>query len=126
MRSSPQLLSRSDDESSTALSCAIALRDYLQHAKRLVDEQIRAYPKPIPRCDAQFNYLYEQRARLSEALEQVNAVFDRGDSAADLRRFVLNILSSPSWSDDEPERELRQRLRDRIGTGLDGTLSRVA
>src|SRR6266705_771786 len=101
------------------VSSCLELRDHLQTAKRLVDEQIRDYPKPIPRCDAQFNYLYEQRNRLSAALDEANIAIDaRG--APDLETWVTNILSCAPWSDDEPERELRQRLRDRLGTGLSG------
>ena len=126
MTPSLRLLPRGDDELSAALSCAVALRDYLQHAKRLVDEQIRAYPKPIPRCDAQFNYLYEQRNRLSAALDEANAAIDAKDSASDLEIWVMNILSSAPWSEDEPERELRQRLRDRIGTVAGGMLPPLA
>jgi len=100
------------DEPSAAFSCAVALRDYLQRTKLLLDEQIRAYPKPIPRCDAQFNYLYEQRNRLSAALDQANAAIDARGSASELERWVMSILSSTPWSDDEQERKLRMRLRE--------------
>ena len=30
--------------------------------------EIRAYPPPIPACDAQFNWLLERRARIERAL----------------------------------------------------------
>ena len=33
----------------------------LEEEKRRLDAEIRAYPTPIPRCDAQFNALFERR-----------------------------------------------------------------
>ena len=42
-----------------------ALRESLAR----IDAEIRAYPTPIPRCDAQFNHLLEERERLRAFLE---------------------------------------------------------
>ena len=96
------------------VSSCLELRDHLQTAKRLVDEQIRDYPKPIPRCDAQFNYLYEQRDRLSAALDRTNAALASQPSTAALVGVLMDVLASAPWSDDEVERDLRTRLHDRI------------
>ena len=41
----------------------------LEEEKRRLDAEIRAYPTPIPRCDAQFNHLFERRAEVVRALE---------------------------------------------------------
>ena len=38
--------------------------------KQRVADEIAFYPPPIPACDAQFNYLLEQRAEIAEALWQ--------------------------------------------------------
>ena len=46
-----------------------ALRDTL--AK--LEAEIRAYPTPIPRCDAQFNHLMEERDRIRALLEELAA-----------------------------------------------------
>ena len=45
------------------------LRARLEERRRQLDEEIRGYPTPIPRCDAQFNHLYEERARIIAELE---------------------------------------------------------
>ncbi len=34
-------------------------------------EQIKTYPTPIAGCDEQFNYLLEERNRLTEMIEQL-------------------------------------------------------
>jgi hypothetical protein len=36
----------------------IARRQMLEARRQALDEEIRAYPTPIPRCDAQFNHLF--------------------------------------------------------------------
>jgi hypothetical protein len=45
-----------------------ALRETLAR----LDAEIRAYPTPIPRCDAQFNHLMEERDRIRRLLEEVS------------------------------------------------------
>ena len=49
-------------------------RTKLEQERRRLDEEIRAYPTPIPRCDAQFNHLFERRARIVAAIEALTAV----------------------------------------------------
>ncbi len=43
----------------------VALRDRMS-------AEIRDYPTPIPRCDAQFNHLLAQRSRVIEELERLS------------------------------------------------------
>ena len=54
------------------------VRSALEAEKRRLDEEIRRYPTPIPRCDAQFNDLYERRARIVEELGRLAAESRRG------------------------------------------------
>ena len=46
-----------------------ALRETLAR----LDAEIRSYPTPIPRCDAQFNHLLEERDRIRRLLEDAAA-----------------------------------------------------
>ncbi len=46
-------------------------RRLLEEEKRRLDDEIRAYPTPIPRCDAQFNHLFERRAEIARELERL-------------------------------------------------------
>lgn len=43
----------------------------LREEKAKIEAEIAAYPRPIAGCDAQFNALLEERARLAEVLEQL-------------------------------------------------------
>ncbi|MFQ5765648.1 MAG: hypothetical protein ACE5GT_12035 [Rhodospirillales bacterium] len=61
-----------------------AIRDHLENLKKPVDEAIRAYPPPIPACDAQYNHLLEQRDRIGRELARLDALMDEsggGESA---------------------------------------------
>lgn len=60
------------------------LRDRLQKAKKLILEEIRNYPRPIAGCDQQFNYLLEERDRISGELSRIASVRS-DDDQGDLR-----------------------------------------
>jgi hypothetical protein len=92
------------------VSICVELRDYLDRAKRQADEEIRTYPTPIPRCDAQFNYLYEQRSRLSQFLERVNAALAHDDGIGELANTLADFVTRPPFTDSVMELQLRERL----------------
>ena len=50
------------------------LRARLDAQRRRLDDEIRHYPTPIPRCDAQFNHLFDQRARIVAAIDALDAL----------------------------------------------------
>jgi hypothetical protein len=91
-------------------SICVELRDYLDSAKRQADEEIRTYPTPIPRCDAQFNYLYEQRSRLSQFLERLNAALAHDDGIGELANTLADFVTRPPFTDSVMELQLRERL----------------
>ena len=61
----------------------------LRAEKERIGEEIRRYPHPIPACDAQFNYLIEQRDQIKQALNQLHAMTASGDVDVEtLNKFV--------------------------------------
>lgn len=54
------------------------IRD-LENERQRVNEEIKNYPTPIPACDAQFNYLLEERARIAQELDRSSALSSEGD-----------------------------------------------
>ena len=62
------------------------LRRQLEGLMREVGAEIRAYPAPIPACDAQFNRLLELRRLLPEELVRLDAA--AGSPAASVAAFV--------------------------------------
>ena len=66
--------------------------------KREIDEEIRRYPTPIPRCDAQFNRLFAERDNLASLIERAREIAG-DDSPAErieewLARFERAIESA--------------------------------
>ena len=67
--------------------------------------EIRGYPTPIPRCDAQFNHLYEQQGRLLRDLDRIDAT----------RESIERFVASAPYTDDPAERDFRARVKAALG-----------
>jgi hypothetical protein len=90
-----------------------SLRDFVLRAKRSLDDEIRSYPTPIPRCDAQFNYAYEQRARLAALSQQFESASSFDDGASVLRTFA-EFAAVPSIGESCEEHALRVQIADEL------------
>lgn len=77
--------------------------EHLRGVKRRLAEEIRTYPTPIPRCDAQFNHLYEQQGRLARDL-------DRIEREKPARALIDRFIASAPYTDDASERDFRSRI----------------
>ncbi len=62
----------------TSVSDWSALRARLAQLREAAAAEIRAYPVPIPACDAQYNHLLERRAALAEVLARLDAAQEGG------------------------------------------------
>ena len=104
---------RSAHDSSVRALCR-EVQAHLDALKRILDEEIRTYPTPIPRCDAQFNDLYAERARLAGALGRLRAALAE-DASLDLVAEALTacVADAPFFSSAD-----ERRLRERIDTAL--------
>jgi hypothetical protein len=83
-------------------------REVLEARRAKLNEEIAAYPPPIPACDAQFNHLLEQRSGIGRELKRLEEMTQAGGgSGADmaaLSRFVEGCEFFPaprSEGDDE-------------------------
>jgi len=65
---------------------------HLESEKSRVQEKIRNYPAPIPACDAQFNFLLEERENLSAEVVRVLALMNEnlepGDTQSSIREYI--------------------------------------
>src|SRR5713101_7712247 len=86
------------------------IRDDLRRSKRVIGEEIRTYPTPIPRCDAQFNHLYEQQARLARELDQLATLAGKNPQREGYVELIGRFAASAPYTDDAAERQLRVRL----------------
>jgi hypothetical protein len=87
----------------------------LERIRRALDDEIRAYPTPIPRCDAQFNFLYEQRSEVATALAEIAGLRGEAFAPAACRRVLEAFLRSTAQSDLPPQSALRARAAAWLG-----------
>src|SRR5690242_21929071 len=81
--------------------------EHLRGLRQRLAEEIRSYPTPITRCDAQFNHLYEQLGRLSRDLD---AMAGKPERAA-----IEAFVASGPYTDDPSERDFRRSEERRVG-----------
>ena len=64
------------------------LRNALLRRRQAIAEEIGRHPRPITACDVHFNRLLEERAALTEQIDRLEALEDRGNAlpAADAHR----------------------------------------
>jgi len=96
-----------NDPMGNAPSVCDALQAFLMHVRQELDSHIRDYPTPIPRCDAQFNHLYEQRTQVMRELECLRSA-STPESA--LASVAAQLLQHAPYGDSDTERRLRERL----------------
>ncbi len=70
-----------------------ALRAQITQLREAVAAEIRAYPVPIPACDAQYDHLLERRAALAAALASLDAARETGAATAEDFRADTPILA---------------------------------
>jgi len=87
---------------------------HLEDRRRALAAEIRHYPTPIPRCDAQFNHLYEQQARLARELDRIGAPAGKSLRREDCFDLIARFVASEPYTDDGGERELRSRMKKQL------------
>jgi hypothetical protein len=90
-----------DQDRLTALAGEIV--EHLHGVRERLAAEIRTYPTPITRCDAQFNHVYEQLGRLSRDLDAI-------EGAKSERAAVDAFLTTKPYTDDPSERDFRARV----------------
>lgn len=87
-----------------------AIRAHLLALKQPVDAEIRAYPPPIPGCDAQFNHLLDQRAGLSRALVGLDEIAHANMPPADEARALDAFIGACGYIDADAAKTFREKL----------------
>ena len=93
---------------------AFELKAWLDATRTEITREIRAYPTPIPRCDAQFNHLVEQRDALSRLLTDLDVALAQRDGRG-LRDALSALRNLPPFGGSADGRDLRHRIGDELG-----------
>jgi hypothetical protein len=85
----------------------IRIQQHLEDEMRRVREEIRTYPAPIPACDAQYNFLLEEREALTSELYRLRELMTGEPSSQDDPISVDKFLNMTTHLDDAAKREIR-------------------
>ncbi len=83
------------------------IHQHLDKEMRRVQDEIRSYPAPISACDAQFNYLLEERETLSSELARVQEFMNKDTDSEDARSSIDAFLNFSTYLSDTTKREIR-------------------
>jgi hypothetical protein len=84
------------------------VRMRLENERERVAGEIREYPTPIPRCDAQFNHLIEQRDSIVRGLQRLDEMAVPPTAEA---RTALEAFIDESSLSESLKQELRSLVR---------------
>jgi len=87
---------------------------HLEDRRRALAAEIRNYPTPIPRCDAQFNHLYEQQSRLARDLDRISALAGTSLKREDTIELIERFIAAAPYTDDGRERQFRSRMKKQL------------
>jgi hypothetical protein len=96
------------------------VREHLQNKRDGIRKEIGAYPTPIAGCDQQFNYLLEQRTRISRELARFDEAENACPSTDDSARALDAFLNSSSQVDAPITEDIRLRLKSCISDSNSG------
>ena len=82
----------------------------LEACKAPINAEIRAYPLPIPGCDAQYNHLLEQRATVSAELMRLDRIRAECRGTTRERTMAMKFLDTCPIIDIEDKIAVRNLL----------------
>ena len=80
------------------------MREHLESLRSRINDQIAAYPAPIPACDAQFNHLLEERGRIAEELGRLEACLKEAPAGQGGHEAAAAFMRSCAYIDEEAVR----------------------
>ena len=83
------------------------IHQHLDKEMRRVQDEIRSYPAPVPACDAQFNYLLEERESLSSELARARRFMNEEIDSEDARSSIDAFLNVSTYLGDSAKREIQ-------------------
>jgi hypothetical protein len=93
-------------EKSVSLAWA-RIQQHLEKELHRVRDEIWSYPAPIPACDAQYNFLLEEREGLSSELARVRDYVNEDSDSENARSSVDAFLRVSSYLGDSANGEIR-------------------
>jgi hypothetical protein len=91
----------------TGLRALTTFKNRLEKVKIRVNKEIGNYPSPIPACDVQFNYLLEERSKISVMLKRVDNLLTKYQTETVETETIEELIKMSSQIDDGMAARLR-------------------
>lgn len=85
------------------------IRARLESERIRIHAEITQYPMPIPACDAHFNHLLEERARITDELNRLQAIAGKSGTSEDSIKQIEEFIRTSGYVGDD----LRQATASR-------------
>ena len=92
---------------STGLRALTEFKNQLEKVKIRVNKEIGNYPAPIPACDVQFNYLLEERSKISMALKHLHTLLTKCQTETIGIETIEELIKTSNQIDDGMAARLR-------------------
>jgi hypothetical protein len=90
------------------------IRQRLETEKARIYEALGNYPSPIAACDQQFNYLLEERTRISWELDRLNEAIAASLTTENSIKLIDEFIQSSGYVDPETEQTIRSSLQEAL------------
>jgi hypothetical protein len=89
-----------------------SIRTRLESEKKSIADEIKNYPRPIPACDQQFNFLLEERTRIFQDLERLDAASQESLTGCKPEGGMEAFLQSSTSLASESGQAIRAALKE--------------
>ncbi len=87
------------------LEISLQIKAQLESTRQRIIGEISSYPAPRPACDADFDQLLEERARIADELDRLYTAVNTG--FADGCRQIENFIAASAFLDDAGKQKIR-------------------
>jgi hypothetical protein len=88
------------------------VKTLLATERHRIHEEIKNYPRPIPACDLQFNYLLEERTSIAQELGRAEEAAEQSRKGGDPVALLREFLRSSRHLDDGAKRGITSSLKE--------------
>jgi len=115
---SPEVLMKSSDEIQRHELAWLEtvwrrMQSHLESEQHRIYEEIKNYPKPIPACDVQFNFLLEERSSIAAESERCRQTIQDSLRSKEPVQLITEYVRSCQYLDNETKHQILSELKDR-------------
>ena len=93
------------------------IREILERKRLKLAEDIVKYPTPIPACDADFNHMLAERARIEADLTRLESLRAPAVPGAELTGLIAEFAALSPDLDASVKRRIKSALKDAVSRG---------